>query len=111
MEALNNVDLSEFVWIRWLAYDRLQVNLKCNAETQLVVNEPTQTGGPSVVLSLAEAFVDSTVGNTSASGSPLAIPPGVEIPLQVDMRVTAADLRLGFPPGTYTYKVTLTVAP
>ncbi len=88
-----------------------QVNLKCNGETQLVVNEPTQTGGPSVELSLAEAFVDSPVGNTSASGSPLPIPPGLEIPLQVDMRVTARDLRLGFPPGTYTYKVTLTVAP
>lgn len=88
-----------------------QVNLKCNGETQLVVNEPTQTGGPNVELSLAEAFIDSPVGTTAANSSPLPIPPGLEIPLQVDMRVTAQDLRLGFPPGKYTYKVTLTVAP
>ncbi len=88
-----------------------QVNLTCNGDTQLVVNEPVQTGGPNVVVSLAEAFVDSPVGNTSANASPLPIPRGVELPLEVDMRVTAQDLRLGFPPGTYTYKVTLTVAP
>ena len=88
-----------------------QVNLKCNADTQLIVNEPTQVGGPSVILSLAEAFVDSNVGNTTSNSTPLAIPAGVDIPLQVDMRVTAEDTRLGFPPGTYTYKVTLTVAP
>ncbi len=89
-----------------------QVNVRCNFDSQLVVNKPIQIGGPTLVdLSNADAFVRSSVGNTSVNSTPLGIPAGLLLPLDVDMTATASDLSLGFPPGTYTYKVTLTVAP
>lgn len=88
-----------------------QVNLFCNGESDLSVNEPVQIGGPSVEITGEQAFVTSPFGDTASSGTPLTLPSGVVIPLTIDMSVRAADASVGFPVGVYRYRVTLVVTP
>lgn len=88
-----------------------QVNVRCNGDSNLLVNVPVQTDGPSVPTTDEEAQVTSPFGNTDSSGAPLNLPPGEVIPLTVDMSVRAVDTATGFPPGSYRYKVTLVVVP
>lgn len=89
-----------------------QVNVRCNGESNLIVNLPVQTDGPSVPVIDEEAWVTSPFGDTcSSSCAPLDLPPGQIIPLTVDMSVRAEDPTIGFPPGLYRYRVTLVVVP
>jgi len=88
-----------------------QVNLLCNAESSLTVNEPVQVGGPSIPTTGEESFVDSPFGDIRSGGPPLTIPGGTAIPLVVDMNVRADNGATGFPPGVYRYRVTLVVIP
>jgi hypothetical protein len=89
-----------------------QVNVRCNAESNLIVNPPVQTGGQSVPVIDEEAWVTSPFGDTcSSSCPPLDLPSGQIIPLTVDMSVRAEDPIPGFPPDRYRYRVTLVVVP
>lgn len=89
-----------------------QVDVRCNAESNLIVNAPVQTDGPPVSTTDEEAWVTSPSGDTcSSSCLPLRLPSGQIVPLTVDMSVRAEDVTTGFPPGRYRYTVTLVVIP
>ncbi|MFQ4143375.1 hypothetical protein [Chlorogloeopsis sp. ULAP02] len=86
-----------------------QVSVTCNAPSQLTVSQPVQTGGPNFTPIFSDAMVNSLFGSTNATdGSPLMLPPGSPMMLNVDM---IADKGSPLTPGTYDYKVTLTVTP
>ncbi|MDM9381422.1 hypothetical protein QUB80_11990 [Chlorogloeopsis sp. ULAP01] len=86
-----------------------QVSVTCNAPSQLTVSQPVQTGGPTFTPMFADAFVNSSSGSTFANGgSPMMLPVGSPTMLNVDMYV---DKGSPLTPGTYDYKVTLTVTP
>lgn len=89
-----------------------EVDLLCNGTSDLSVGEPVQIRGPSVDAD-TEAFVTTTpsIGTTTASGSPIEIPPGRVIALTVDMIAEARDTARGFPPENYGYEVMLTASP
>lgn len=89
-----------------------QVDIRCNDRSNLIVNPPVQTDGPSVPVIDEESWVTSPFGDTcSSSCAQLDLPPGQIIPLTVDMSVRAEDPTIGFPPGLYRYRVTLVVIP
>lgn len=88
-----------------------QVNILCNGESSLSVDNPVQTDGPAVAITEEESIVSSPFGDTQSLGTPLNLPAGRVIPLTVDMSVRADDEQLGFPPGLYRYRVTLVVTP
>jgi hypothetical protein len=86
-----------------------KVSVTCNAPSQLTVSKPMQTGGPTFTPMFSDAFVNSSVGSTNTTGtSPLMLPVGSPTMLDVDMFV---DKGSPLTPGTYDYKVTLTVTP
>lgn len=86
-----------------------KVSITCNAPSQLTVSQPIQTGGPSFSPMFSDAMVGSPFGYTYAmGGSPLMLPPGASGMLDVDMYVDKGSVLV---PGTYSYKVTLTVTP
>lgn len=89
-----------------------EVDVLCNGDSDLSVDEPIQVGGP-VVDADTEASVITTpsVGTTTSSGSPIEIPRGELIALTVNMIAEAKDIVRGFPPADYEYNVTLTVSP
>lgn len=86
-----------------------QVSVTCNAPANLMVAMPVQTGGPTFTPIFSDAFVNSPLGSRNANGGSLSLPPnGGSTPLTVDMIV---DKGSPLVPGTYNYKVTLTITP
>ncbi|MGD1910458.1 MAG: hypothetical protein ACFB2X_06290 [Rivularia sp. (in: cyanobacteria)] len=86
-----------------------KVSVTCNRSSSITVSKPVQTSGPSFTPIMADGYVDSPVGRTSSTSSPLRISSiGRAIPLEVDMKV---DKGSTLAPGTYGFKTTLTVTP
>jgi hypothetical protein len=88
---------------------RGQVYVTCNEPARVSVSAPVQTGGPVFTPLKSEAYIKSPVGSaTSMGGSPLSLPTGNSIPLDINARVVKDSPLV---PGTYNYKVTLTITP
>lgn len=86
-----------------------KVFISCNQSANLVVSKPVQTGGPTFTPIVSDARVSGPSGTTSATGTPLRLISGTpSTPLSVEMM---ADKGSPLVPGTYNYKVTLTVTP
>lgn len=89
-----------------------RVVLTCNSPASIMISRPVQTGGPAFTPVRSDASVrlpgSSTITssmNTSSSRLPVGPNP---IPLEVGMFV---DKGTPLTPGTYNYRVTLTIAP
>jgi hypothetical protein len=86
-----------------------KVSVICNQPARVAVSAPVQTGGPTFTPIKSEGYLKSPVGSTmSMGGSPLLLPTGNSIPLDIDARVVKDSPLV---PGTYNYKVTLTITP
>jgi hypothetical protein len=86
-----------------------KVSVMCNAPSLLTVSKPVQTGGPIFTPMFSDAMVNSQFGSTYANGgSALSLQTGSPMMLDVDM---IADKGSTLTPGTYNYKVTLTITP
>ncbi len=87
------------------------VTVTCNAAAHLTVAPPSSTGAALTTSSIGAqvAFASSPSTNTDSTGkmAALALPSGAT-PLKVDM---SAQSNTTINPGTYSYKVTLTVTP
>lgn len=87
-----------------------KVSVSCNTPARVMVSKPQQTGGPGLFPMFSDAMINSSFGSTNASGAPpMPLPTGgPSVPLDVDMYV---DNGSPLAPGTYDYKVTLTIVP
>jgi len=86
-----------------------KVSVTCNQPARVAVSAPVQTGGPAFTPVKSEAYLKSPVGSTTnMGGTPLSLPTGNAIPLDIDARVVKDGPLV---PGNYNYKVTLTITP
>ncbi len=86
-----------------------KVFISCNQSANLMVSKPLQTGGPTFTPMISDARVSGSPGTTTATGTPLRLMAGTPTtPLSVEMMVDKGGPLV---PGTYNYKVTLTVTP
>jgi hypothetical protein len=86
-----------------------KVFISCNQSANLMVSKPLQTGGPTFTPMISDARVSGPSGTTTATGTPLRLMAGTPTtPLSVEMMVDKGGPLV---PGTYNYKVTLTVTP
>jgi hypothetical protein len=86
-----------------------RVFIICNQSANLVVSKPVQTAGPTFTPMISDAKVFGPSGTTSASTAPLRLMAGTTTtPLSVEMMVDKGGPLV---PGTYGYRVTLTVTP
>ncbi|MBD2100865.1 hypothetical protein [Leptolyngbya sp. FACHB-261] len=87
--------------------------LTCNTRTNLTVDAPIQTLGPSFTPTAASAtvsgngLVNNVLSNLTGPAAPVALPIGVTT-LNVNMRVVKDDF---LEAGAYGYKVKLTATP
>jgi hypothetical protein len=87
-----------------------KVSVSCNTSANVVTSSPMQTGGPALtpMNTPFSAVRLGSSGSWATNGSPLMLPSGSSIPLEVDMYI---DKGSTLTPGTYNYKVTLTITP
>jgi hypothetical protein len=89
-----------------------KVVVSCNAPASIMVSKPMQVSGPAFNPMKSDAFVRMPGGPTLASAmntAPTRLPIIANpVPLEVGMMV---DKGSPLVPGTYNYKVTLTIAP
>jgi len=87
-----------------------RVSVICNTPASVVTSPPVQTAGPafSPINTPMSAVRVANGGSWSVNGSPLWLGTGGAIPLEVDMYI---DKGSTLTPGTYNYKVTLTITP
>ena len=87
-----------------------KVSVICNTPASVITSPPVQTAGPtfSPINTPMSAVRVANGGSWSMNGSPLRLGTGVSLPLEVDMYI---DKGSALTPGTYNYKVTLTITP
>ncbi|MEJ1933134.1 hypothetical protein WDZ92_23270 [Nostoc sp. NIES-2111] len=87
-----------------------KVSVTCNTPASVVTSPAVQTGGPAFtpINNTSSSAVRIAGSGSWAVGTPLQLNPGISLPLEVDMFV---DKGSTLSPGTYNYKVTLTITP
>lgn len=88
-----------------------RVSVTCNSPASVAISRPVQTGGPAFTAMMSDATVRLPGGPITGAmgGSPLRLSPSSSpMPLEVGMIV---DKGSPLAPGTYNYKVTLTITP
>lgn len=86
-----------------------KVFVSCNQGARVSISQPQQTGGPGFTPMFSAGHINSPFGSTSSQGgSPVLLPPGSGLPLDIDMIV---DKGSPLVPGNYSYVTTLTIVP
>ncbi|MCC5610006.1 hypothetical protein LC612_25335 [Nostoc sp. CHAB 5834] len=86
-----------------------RVVLSCNQGARVSISQPQQTGGPQFTPIYSIGIMQSPFGYTdSQGGSPVLLPGGSNLPLDIDMIV---DKGSPLVPGNYSYVTTLTIVP
>ncbi|MBE9000148.1 MULTISPECIES: hypothetical protein [unclassified Nostoc] len=86
-----------------------KVFVSCNQGARVSISKPQQTGGPSFTPINSNGYINSPFGSTSSQGgSPVLLPSGSGLPLDIDMIV---DKGSPLVPGNYSYVTTLTIVP
>jgi hypothetical protein len=86
-----------------------KVIVSCNQGGRVSISKPQQTGGPGFTPVFSNGMINSPLGSTSSQGgSPMSLPSGNGLPLDIDMFV---DKGSPLAPGNYSYVTTLTIVP
>ncbi|MDZ8090138.1 MAG: hypothetical protein RMY16_31980 [Nostoc sp. DedQUE12b] len=86
-----------------------KVFVSCNQGARVSISKPQQTGGPGFTPIHSAGMINSPFGSTSSQGgSPVLLPSGSGLPLDIDMIV---DKGSPLVPGSYSYVTTLTIVP